>query len=256
MNFLVTGSGGALRIPNATCQCATCREARARGVPYKRLGQSLYLREIAALFDASEDVNEAINAYSVARVDLIFITHWHPDHTAGIRVIEALHAASGGKRVEVFLPPGGLDFSINGNSILEWFVRSGYCSLHALDAPVERGTVTVTPVPLDNGYALAFVVDSAGKRLVHAPCHAMYLPDRPELRNADVLVMGMGTPDGKEPGKTSFADNLSAIAALSPRRAVLTHIEEDWKMGHDELVAFAGRYHGVEIAFDGMEIAL
>lgn len=256
MNFLVTGSGGAIRIPNATCRCATCAEARSKGAPYKRFGQSLYSRELAALVDVPEDINEAINAFGVARVDSIFVTHWHPDHTAGIRIVEALKGAEPERTVEVFLPPDGLEIAINGNSLLDWFVRSGYCVLRAFSAPVTRSGLTVTPVVLGNGFVNALAFDSGGKRVVHAPCHAMYLPDHPALRNADALILGMGSPHAKEEGKTSFGDNLRAIAELRPKRAILTHIEEEWKMGHDELVAFASRHPGIEIAFDGMEISV
>jgi phosphoribosyl 1,2-cyclic phosphate phosphodiesterase len=256
VRLAVTGSGGALRIPNATCACAVCREARSRGAPYRRLGQSLYSRDMGALFDAPEDINEAINALSIPRVDAIFLTHWHPDHTAGLRIIEALRAAAPDRAIEVFLPPGGLDFSINGNSLLDWFTRSGYCSCRDLTAPIERGGVTVTPVTLDNGFVYAFALDSRGARVVHAPCHAKYLPDHPDLRDADVLILGLGTPRGAEPGKTSFADNLRAIETLRPRRAVLTHIEEEWKMNHDELVAFVADHPKIEIAFDGMELTV
>ena len=256
MKFLVTGSGGALRIPNATCRCATCAEARARGAPYRRFGQSLYSRDLAALVDVPEDINEAINAFDVPSVESIFITHWHPDHTAGIRILEALKAADPGRTVEVFLPPGGLEIVLNGNSLLDWFVRSGYCVLRDFSAPVSRSGVTVTPVVLDNGFVNALAFDSRGKRVVHAPCHAMYLSDHPALRDADALILGMGNPFAKESGKTSFEDNLRAIKMLSPKRTILTHIEEEWKMGHDELVAFASRHPGIEIAFDGMEITV
>jgi len=254
VNLVVTGSGGALRIPNATCACAVCREARVKGAPYRRLGQSLYSRDMGALFDAPEDINEAINARAITRVNAIFFTHWHPDHTAGLRIVEALHAASPDRAVEIFLPPGGLDFSINGNSLLDWFVRSRYCVCRELIAPVERGGVTVTPVTLDNGFVYAFALDSGNTRVVHAPCHAKYLPDHPALRDADALILGMGDPRRAEPGKTSFADNLRAIETLRPKRAILTHIEEEWKMNHDELISFVADHPSIEIAFDGMEI--
>ena len=42
MKFIMLGSGGYIRIPRACCNCKVCKEAREKGYPYKRLGQSLY----------------------------------------------------------------------------------------------------------------------------------------------------------------------------------------------------------------------
>ena len=256
MNLVVTGSGGATRIPNATCSCPVCAEARVRGIPYKRLGQSLYCRDLFALFDTPEDINEAINARGINRIDSIFFTHWHPDHTAGLRVIEALHYAAPERKVDVYLPPGGLDFAINGNSILAWFAGQGYCALHDFASPIGIHGITVTPVTLENGYVNAFALDSCGKRIVHAPCHSRYLPDDPVLRGADVLIAGMGKPGGAGEGRTSFDDTLRIMQTLKPRRMILTHIEERWRVGHDELVDYVSRYPGLEIAYDGMELSI
>jgi len=45
MKFTILGSGGAVRIPKACCTCAIWKEARQKGFPYKRLGQSLFLND-------------------------------------------------------------------------------------------------------------------------------------------------------------------------------------------------------------------
>lgn len=45
MRFTILGSGGAIRIPRAGCTCSICEEARQKGFPYKRLGQSLFLHD-------------------------------------------------------------------------------------------------------------------------------------------------------------------------------------------------------------------
>ena len=259
MRFLITGSGGALRIPNATCACPVCAEARKKGAPYKRFGQSLYCRELRAVFDTPEDINEAVNAHGITSIDSVFFTHWHPDHTAGLRFIELLHCADPSKKIDVYLPPGGLDFSINGNSLLSWFESNGCCDIHEFGAPLARNGITVTPVLLDNGYVYAFSFDSEGKRVVHAPCHSMYLSDHPALRNPDILIAGMGIPHAAETDgsrKTSFDDNLRVMQMLKPRRMVLTHIEEEWRMNHDELIRFVSPWSEMSIAYDGMELSV
>lgn len=83
MKFTILGSGGAIRIPRACCSCKVCKEARLKGFPYKRLGQSLFLHEDSILFDTPEDINEELNIHNVDEVKHIFYSHWHPDHTLG-----------------------------------------------------------------------------------------------------------------------------------------------------------------------------
>ena len=43
MKIEFLGSGGAITIPQPCCDCAICREARERGVPYSRTGPSVFV---------------------------------------------------------------------------------------------------------------------------------------------------------------------------------------------------------------------
>lgn len=65
MKFTILGSGGAMRIPRACCTCSVCMEARQKGFPYKRLGQSLFLHNGHILFDTPEYINEELNSHSI-----------------------------------------------------------------------------------------------------------------------------------------------------------------------------------------------
>ena len=90
MKFIITGSGGCVSIPRALCQCNICTEARKNGVPYARCGCSLYLEDISLLIDTPEDINVALNNANISSLDYILYSHWDPDHTLGMRIIEQL----------------------------------------------------------------------------------------------------------------------------------------------------------------------
>jgi phosphoribosyl 1,2-cyclic phosphate phosphodiesterase len=90
MKFIITGSGGCVSIPRPLCQCNICTEARQKGIPYARCGCSLYLEDISLLVDTPEDINNALNNMGIKSLDNIIYSHWDPDHTLGMRVIEQI----------------------------------------------------------------------------------------------------------------------------------------------------------------------
>lgn len=103
MEFTILGSGGALRIPRACCNCTICEEAREKGFPYKRLGTSLFLHDEAILFDTPVDINEELNIHKIYDVKSIFYSHWHPDHTLGCNIVEILREGCKEKKLLKFI---------------------------------------------------------------------------------------------------------------------------------------------------------
>lgn len=90
MKFIIAGSGGCVCTPKPLCQCRVCTEARQRGYPYRRCGCSLYLDDCALLVDTPEDIAVALNNAGIKAVDNILYSHWDPDHTLGMRIMEQL----------------------------------------------------------------------------------------------------------------------------------------------------------------------
>ncbi len=91
MNLIILGSGGCTPIPRPGCTCPVCEEAREEGIPYARTGPSLFLEDINALFDTPEDVCQQLTRETIQTVNHIFYTHWHPDHTLGMRIVEQMN---------------------------------------------------------------------------------------------------------------------------------------------------------------------
>src|SRR5438309_2263514 len=113
MRLTILGSGGALVTPRPTCGCRTCAAARAAGGRHRRGGPCLFVHDAYALVDAPEDVLPLIDRAGIDRVDHLLLSHWHPDHAAGFRVVEALSwdLATGGARqtIQVWLARPTLD---------------------------------------------------------------------------------------------------------------------------------------------------
>ena len=70
-----------------SCQCETCKKARTIGAPYKRNSSSLFIKDINTVIDCGEDIASSLNRENIKKVENLLITHWHPDHTFGLRAI-------------------------------------------------------------------------------------------------------------------------------------------------------------------------
>lgn len=282
MRFIVTGSGGCVCTPKPLCQCAVCTQARRLGYPYRRCGCSLYLEDIALLIDTPEDISVALNNADIRRVDSIMYSHWDPDHTLGMRVMEQLRLewldAYEGRRtanpIDVYARPEVMAdvsaISSRFGSLLGYYEHMGLMRRRAVEGPLQLGGVRVelTPVPTRKAVTV-FTFDAGGRRLVYAPCDCLPFPRVDAVRAADVLVLGNTfIGDTLKNGRTlppdsplrrelySFEAARELARELGARRLILTHLEEDWGKSYDDYLALQREYAGVEFAYDGMVVEL
>ncbi len=43
------------------------------------------------LFDTGEDIRWQLNREKIEKVEHVILTHWHPDHTHGLRILENMN---------------------------------------------------------------------------------------------------------------------------------------------------------------------
>ena len=96
MKVEILGSGGASATPRPGCACRVCVEARERGVPYSRMGPSLFVHGPNVLFDTPEESRLQLDRSTVTKIAACFYSHWHPDHTMGRRVWEDVGGGASG----------------------------------------------------------------------------------------------------------------------------------------------------------------
>ncbi len=254
MKFTLLGSGGAVRIPRACCTCSICVEARQKGFPYKRLGQSLFLHDGQVLFDTPEDINEELNCHAINHVDHIFYSHWHPDHTLGCRIIEILTEGKG-KPIDVYMPPGDIKIAINENSIFEYYSLMGFCQVICSSNDVHINPIRIKRIKLLNEFAYAFLICEGSKRVLFCPCHAMHIPYLPELYGIDLMIISKGYSTILNDEWTNFnRDTLRIIKELQPQRTIITHIEETDGIGYDGYKIIEESLGNIEFGYDGQII--
>jgi phosphoribosyl 1,2-cyclic phosphate phosphodiesterase len=271
----ILGSGGAVTIPRPGCGCRVCVEARAKGRPYERSGPSLFVHGPDVLVDTPEESKQQLNRSSVGRIGAGLYSHWHPDHTAGRRVWEARNFdfRSWPPRYEttpVYVPERvWSDFETHYGLAdqFRFLERQGTVKVELLteNGSFELDGTTVTAVPLDAENAHAFLFEADGSRVLVAmdETHG-WMPG--DLGPLDLAVLPIGVfehhpytgerliPEEfcKPPvRKTRYGTTLELLRRLSPRRAVLSHVEEMDRLSHDELLRL-GAADGWEPAFDGL----
>ena len=282
MKVEILGSGGATTTPRPGCECGVCVEARARGIPYARTGPSLFVHGPDVLFDTPEESRLQLDRSSVHAIAACFYSHWHPDHTMGRRVWEAVGRhdfrrwppdLSTRRRTDVYLPEQvAADFRERGiREHFDFLEERGWVRVRELadGDTVELGGVTIRPFRLYEDYVYAFELADGAKRLLVAMDELHGWEPPPELRGADLVVMPSGLHEhdpftgerrihedhpvlGHE---ATFVQTLGMVDALEARRVVLTHVEEIDGLGHDDLARLAAEVgRSITFAYDTMTV--
>lgn len=209
------------------------------------------------LIDTGVDLREQLLDMAVNRVDAVFYTHEHADHTHGIDDLRVL-ALLNRKRVDVYFTPEC------GARIREAF---GYCfttpagssyppilNAHEIAA---GDTISVTgpggTLDISAFLQLHGDINSLGFRVADF-AYSCDLSGFPEQSHAAISGLSLWVLDAlrptPHPSHLSLPESLDLIARFQPRQAVLTdmHIDLDYAQTEAETPA------NVTPAFDGMQI--
>jgi len=280
MELVFLGTGGAETTPKVGCLCAVCQEARRKGGRFVRNGPSVFLTEASVLFDTPEDVDKSLEREGIHEVRYIVYTHWHPDHTAGRRVLEQLNMdwldPKARKITHVWLPTWVRDDFRKRHGLeenLEYFERAGIARIHEVGEGerFQLDGMSVRPFRMAQPGLTAYVLERKSRRLVFALDDAKGWKPSTEFLEPDLLVLETGWFERDPKGRTivppghsirneeaSFEETLSMIDRIDPRKAVLTHIEQLWARSYEDYLELETKYHGhkLQFAYDGLRIKL
>ena len=289
VTLTVLGSGGNSPIPTPTCGCRVCERARTDGIPHARHGNSLYVEELSAMVDAPEFVFENLERGGVADLKYVLLTHWHPDHSAGLRVVQSrsmermfaeaefgLVDAARADRPTLVTTRWVYERTCELYDGLRHYVEDvGFADVQFLEEdPLSAGGVTVEAVPYSlsgdgDPDATAFVLEDGASTVVLATDDARHLREADLPSAVDLAVFECGyfpeTPDGTPilteadeailGGELTHAEVLERIERLDPDRTVLTEIEHLYARTHDDYRELEAGYDGVEFAHDGLTVS-
>ncbi|PIU22540.1 MAG: MBL fold metallo-hydrolase [Candidatus Diapherotrites archaeon CG08_land_8_20_14_0_20_30_16] len=289
MELIILGSGGCQPIPRPCCECKVCKEARIKGVPYSRDGPALFLNDINALFDTPEEIGLELNRERIKKINLVFYTHWHPDHTAGMRVFEQLNLdwlnKSIGKSPKYCVPVYANKIVWDELNALKNKFGSYFDYYKSQKLIIKKCLKNNVPVKLNNleitgvfrsaagcsDNVLIYVIKEKKKKVIYAPCDCKPFPDSKLFLNSDILIIWAPFFEGylKDKFKLekdnpirkelfSMAEIIAIIEKIKPKKTIITHIEELMGKSYADFKKLEKVYkkYNIQFAYDGLKIKL
>ena len=196
--------------------------------------------EVNFLIDCGASALPAMKRLDIARddIDLILITHFHGDHFAGLPFFLLDAQFSRRKRPLVIAGPTGLELRLTQVMEVLFEHSSGTkpkfdLQLVELAAGQNRsfGAVNVTPFPVVHGLSggpfLAYRVAAEGRVIAYSADTEWTEALIPLGRDADLFIAEAYTYDKIVRNHLSLTTLEAHLAAIRPKRLVLTHMSDD-----------------------------
>ena len=245
----------------------------------------MFIKDINVLFDTPEEIDSQLNRERINNIDYIFYTHWHPDHTFGMRIVEKMYKfwldmfVRGRKpknKVKVCAIEAVMEdlksMGYRGGSFFKYYEKTGLIETIDLKGgeAFKIRNFMIIPFEVQTTYNVStvFLIQEDDKRVVYAPCDVKPFPENPKLENLDLLIIGSFHLEGPlREGIVIPPNNPLRVELFSPReiqelsqklnakQTVVTHIEEEWGKTYDEYKQLEKEYD-LEFAYDGMRIVV
>jgi phosphoribosyl 1,2-cyclic phosphate phosphodiesterase len=252
------GTGTSFGVPQIGCGCAVCHSPDPRD-KRNRVGAVVESDQGARLLiDTPPELRIQLIAAGIDRVDAVFFTHDHADHTHGLDDIRSISSRRDAP-LDMYGPADSLArLARRFPYIFDDTIRAlpGTSKPEGRAVPladrqrVTIGDAEVLPVALPHGPvsvfayrigALAYVTDA---KII--PVDAMAV-----LKGARVLVINALFRTG-HPTHLSIPEAVEAAKAIGAERTYLTHLTHD--NFHADLEAELP--HGITPAFDGLTVRI
>lgn len=268
MKITILGSGGAMPTPRPYCQCAICKKARKYGEPFKRNSSSIFIDEIKTVIDCGEDIGDSLNRRNIKQVDNLFITHWHPDHTFGLRhVLESNYNFRTGKAdrtINVYVPRNVFKTLKQKFPVIEYYCniqKTGVLHLIEDGDKIKIGNINIMAVGYkgENSDVYAYLLEDKKKKVLYTPCDTISFDNYNKFKDLDLLINECGL-FSKTSSEISFDALMQRLREIKPKKTIITHIEEIevniW--GEKHLQKIKRQYSDInfDFAYDGMVISI
>ena len=255
MKLIMLGSGTSTGVPRIGNDWGACDPDEPRN---RRTRVSIIIEGddgARLLVDTSTDLRQQMLANAIDRIDGIFWTHDHADHTHGIDDLRAIRYGRSGP-----IPGYGADETVRRLRQRFGYVFAGQfgyptiCALDTLDRVrmVCGIGVAYCQVPHGPAQTTAYRFDQGGKSIGYATDFSEMTPELVALfEDCDLLVVDCLRRQ-PHPTHAHLAMSLDLIQAAGVRRGILTHLDKsmDYRTLLDEIPG------NVEPGYDGLVIDL
>ncbi len=233
------------------------------------------------LFDTPEDIFNSLNRENIERVDTVFLSHYHFDHTLGLRILQSLKLQdkpvreNSGEPTRLVLSQATYDRFIAPNDSFEHLTKWAELTIINDGDTLHIGDTDVTcigaPMEPDGDKEMYnYLLEKNGDSILLSQDETKFL-DLDRIPTTDVWIHETGmfehTPAGQRTmskpiwedqiqNETTFEETLEHVSEVNPDQAVLTEIEEIYQRSHDDLNDLAAKHDTITFAHDGMNVTV
>lgn len=247
-----------------------------------RTGPAIYIHDLQLLIDTSEDIFYQLRRSKIDDVKIGLYSHWHPDHTMGIRVWETLNydfinKSPKPKLSQIYITQQQkTDFKqyFGHWNHLNYLKALGVIDYEivANDAQITVGDTTIEYIQLAEAIAFGFYIVTPTQRMLIIPDEIKDYKPNDKVKNVDIAILPFGSNEVNpvtgeriheegmlaELGETRFDESVNIAREINAKHTYFTHIEttEGLSAFHITLLEQQLSQNGVEctIAFDGLKI--
>lgn len=260
MKIEILGSGGATLTPRLFSDSRVSQQAREKGLPYSRMGPAYFVHDAQLLIDTPEEINLMLSRSNIERVEAAIYSHWHPDHTSGLRVWEANNSfwdwPMKPNCTDIYLPAQvAKDFKrFLGLEARMAFLEDFLKVIHQIEVAegdtFTVGTITIKPILLTVGYVYGFLLTDGQSNVLIVPDETFGWEPPDDLPPLDLVIMPCGlmefdpfTGERVIPAEhlvleteATFRQTLDMIRKLDTKQVILSHIEEPNGLDYDDYI--------------------
>ena len=261
MKLFFIGTGASEGIPAINCQCPHCCKAIASGGRFVRQRAAILCTSegYTLLIEAPPDIKHSINSRCHG-IDLngVFVSHTHYAHVGGLPEFRYWGRRPGRARGKLDLIAPETIQEVLGEEEMTRLQREIFTPLRWQPTqPLLLNDLQLVPLPVDHGGEPTYgaLLLSEGKKAVYTSDTSNRLSDRvlALMRDADVLVVNCPTFQPPKDDHITVVEAVELKREVNAARLILTHISH-YNRPHDDLVAYARRFPGVVVAYDGLEV--
>ncbi len=263
LELVFLGSSGAIQVPSFHCDCETCEAARTNPKHRRTRASIALIGQETILVDASPDLEFQLEREAIRKVDRIFITHWHFDHTWGLASLGEPSALAKWPRMDVYIP-NHVAFHFDQ----ELAYMKDRVNIHAIK-PGDRFELpdatweVVKTTHTDHSVGFAIEASQRSAYLVDSVTPPLETLER--LKNLDLVILEATVDEllpkeGQKWVNFSLPQAVDCWKQIGAKKCILTHLScHRYKAGnlvaglsYEERLEYEARTPGLKFAFDGM----
>ena len=250
IKFLGTSAGWPL--PRLGCKCEICASKNHKDT---RTRTQLLIND-KILLDAGPDTYRHLLDKNPQNIEVIFISHEHPDHTIGLWDLSHIYNQKEHPTLYITQPVfGGIRKTINASpNLLKLKIK-----IVRENETIHFKNVKISYFPVIHGHTPAFGIKIKDNKIVaYIPDFSKILPSSQKIiRGCDIFIIDGSTLGklGQGPGHISINDGIQIAKKIKAKQTYFVHLGH--KTGtHKFLEEYLSRNGGVNFhpAYDGLEL--